>query len=157
MAIPTNIKTAVKSLLFVDSSDTDRDTFLQDIYEGILHGIVQAHDWTIASESINSVAGQSIYSVNTDNVRILAVYFANVCLRKATADSQDLVNNSWQAYTLLPSQTPDTWWVDQIPPSLDSLGSITPEHFILSLRLRRVRIVKLNFRKFPCPQAMIRP
>lgn len=133
MSIPSNINTAVHSLLFIDTSDTSRDTLIQECYYRVLRELTQKHAWFYGTESINSVTDQSLYSVDVNSVFTSAIYYNGTALRKITAIPFDLVNEGWQAAAVAGNGTPEFWWNDKVPPILDAIGgtNVTPEHFVL--------------------------
>lgn len=126
MAIPDNIKEAVRALLLIPEGYTNYDNLMQQVYERIVQNTVEATDWTAEREDINAVQDQSIYTVNARVTRILAVLHDQVQLAKATSSALDLADPDWQAEA---SGTPEWWVWDKIPPALDGLSSVTPVQF----------------------------
>lgn len=124
MSIPTDIRDNAKDLLRIRSADSSQDTRVQELYERDLDKLVRETDILAERENISAVAEQSIYSVSTRSARVIAVIHNRTHLMRSSSRSLDL-NTSWQSD---PSGAPDEYTVDKIPPSLDGLGSITPQH-----------------------------
>jgi hypothetical protein len=125
MSIPAGILTETKDLLRI--TDTLRDAEIQNVYERVLQNLCNMDDLFVVRQDIDAVMNQSIYTVHEFTVRILAVLHNRVQLSKATSWSADL-SQDWQAEG---SGTPNFWFQDKIPPTLDSLPSVTPKQFVV--------------------------
>jgi hypothetical protein len=124
MALPSDIKTQVKDMMFI--ADTQRDAEIESTYVRALNKMVREIDITTQKETIDTVASQSIYDPDPQAYRILMILYNKTIVRKATSDGIDWTRQTWESES---DGTPDYWFTDNVPKGLDSIINTTGMDF----------------------------
>ena len=126
MSIPTTTLTNIKDLLYIEH--TLRDSDIETLYKRELTKVCLEYGWLVEVEILTTTIGKSIYTTQNRCMRVLGALYNNIQVKKILAESQDNLLPSWQNDT---TGFPQFWWSNQIPPSLDSLVTITPDNIAL--------------------------
>lgn len=125
--IPTWALLAVKDLIRRPMSDTGVDEELDAHYFDALKDILYKHDWLVESILLFAIADEHNYQLDTRTMRLLAVMYANIHLRKTNAISLDYLQAGWQVGAGNDaSGTPEAYWINQLPDP-----NIVPNEFAL--------------------------
>ena len=127
MAAPSDILVSVLDLIRVATSNTGFTSRINSLYDREIDKLLRESDYLAERETITATAEQSLYQTNARTTRIMQVFHNRRALMRSSSRSLDL-NSDWQSD---PSGTPEQWTQDGLPPSMDNIGDIAPEHFLV--------------------------
>lgn len=127
MAIPFLVLSRVKDLLRQPASVVTYDALITSHYEVELKELLMQSDFMVESQSIPAVADQSIYSLSTRMLRLLALFHNELALARVPSRTQDLLTE-WETE---PSKTPEEFTLDHLPLRVDNLTTAFEEQVLV--------------------------
>mgnify|MGYP001567016041 FL=1 len=125
MSAPNDILVSILDLIRVPTSNTGFTSRINSLYDREMDELIRESDFIVERESISAVADQSLYQTSTRAARMVAVFHNKLSLMRSSSRSLDL-NSTWQSDG---GGTPEEWSQDKLPPGLDGIATINPEHF----------------------------
>lgn len=128
MTAPSTIAAKVHDYLRIPTAVTIWDTLIDQCYDRLIAELCLETDWLVEKEYIAAVAEQDIYTLSTTRfTRVLAVLHNRLALVRQSARNLDLLST----WTTDDPSSPEWFSLNEIPPGLDGLSSISPEQMVV--------------------------